>query len=117
MSSEIKQIPKNIWKEFNEYWDKTEYKDLTVADIKKHLGNGKYMYVPLPKDVTSKLESKIWHMRIAEYREKSKPFGGYAVSFKGDKTTLEELFGDEPIATTAMTKKLHEYVKAKKSGK
>lgn len=110
-----KVIPKDVWKEFNEYWDKTEYKDLTAADIKKNLGNGKYVYVPLPKDVTVELEAKIWHMRMAEYREKGN--GKTTVNFSGDTTTLESLFGSEPITTKVINEKLREYVKAKKAGK
>jgi hypothetical protein len=54
-------------------------------------------------------------MRIAEYREKGN--GKTTVNFSGDTTTLESLFGSEPITTKAMSEKLREYVKAKKTGK
>jgi hypothetical protein len=63
------------------------------------------------KDVTNKLEAKIWHMRMAEFREKGN--GKATVNFSGDTTTLEQLFGSEPITTKAMNEKLREYVKSK----
>jgi len=41
-------------------------------------------------------------------------FGGYQISFAGRKETLEEVFGDKPIAPSEMTKKLWAFVKAHK---
>jgi len=46
-----------------------------------------------------------------------KPFGGYSISFKGRKDTLESVFGSAPIGPSVMTKKLWTYVKRKKLGK
>jgi len=46
-----------------------------------------------------------------------KPFGGYAISFKGRKETLEEVFGKAPLAPSEMTKKLWSFVKSKKLAK
>jgi hypothetical protein len=46
-----------------------------------------------------------------------KAFGGYSISFKGCKDTLESLFGSNPIGPSDMTKKLWAYVKRKKLGK
>jgi len=46
-----------------------------------------------------------------------KPFGGYAISFKGCKDTLERVFGGTPIGPSVMTKKLWSYVKRKRLGK
>ncbi len=46
-----------------------------------------------------------------------KAFGGYSVSFKGCKDTVEHLFGAAPIGPSVMTKKLWSYVKRKKLGK
>jgi len=45
---------------------------------------------------------------------KKKPFGGYAINFKGRKETAEEIFGKTPIAPSEMTKKIWAYVKGKK---
>lgn len=47
-------------------------------------------------------------------KEKKKPFGGYSISFAGQTTTLEEVFGKNPITPSEMTKKLWGYVKSKK---
>ncbi|MEE9124167.1 MAG: hypothetical protein V3U14_06700 [candidate division NC10 bacterium] len=46
-----------------------------------------------------------------------KPFGGYSISFKGRKETLESVFGSEPIGPSVMTKKIWTFVKRRKLGK
>jgi len=46
-----------------------------------------------------------------------KAFGGYSISFKGCKDSLEALFGSVPIGPAVMTKKLWAYVKRKRLGK
>lgn len=38
-------------------------------------------------------------------------FGGYAINFKGRKETMEEIFGNKPIAPSEMTKKIWTFVK------
>lgn len=38
-------------------------------------------------------------------------FGGYTVSFKGRKESMQDVFGDKPIAPSEMTKKLWAFVK------
>ncbi|MBI2076392.1 MAG: hypothetical protein HYT72_04045 [Candidatus Aenigmarchaeota archaeon] len=43
-----------------------------------------------------------------------KPFGGYKISFKGRKETLEEVFGSKDLAPSEMTKKIWVFVKSKK---
>lgn len=48
---------------------------------------------------------------------KKKAFGGYAISFKDCKDTLESVFGPNPIGPSEMTKKLWAYVKAKNLAK
>ena len=45
---------------------------------------------------------------------KKAAFGGYAISFKGRKETVEDVFGSKPIAPSEMTKKLWAFVKGKK---
>ena len=44
---------------------------------------------------------------------KKPAFGGYSISFAGRKETAEEIFGKGPIAPSAMTKKIWEFVKSK----
>lgn len=43
-----------------------------------------------------------------------KAFGGYKVSFKGRKETMEEVFGSGDLAPSEMTKKIWTFIKAKK---
>jgi hypothetical protein len=44
----------------------------------------------------------------------SKPaFGGYAINFAGRQETVEQVFGNKPIAPSEMTKKIWAFVKAK----
>ena len=45
-----------------------------------------------------------------------KPFGGYAISFKNRKETLEQVFGKADIPPSQMTKKLWNFIKAKGLG-
>ena len=47
---------------------------------------------------------------------KKVPFGGYGISFKGRKETLEDIFGKAKISPSEMTKKLWAFVKRKKLG-
>ena len=43
-----------------------------------------------------------------------KPFGGYTISFRGCKDSLEDVFGSGHITPSEMTKKLWAYIKRKK---
>lgn len=45
-------------------------------------------------------------------KAKKPAFGGYAINFAGRKETVEEVFGDKPIAPSEMTKKIWAFVKA-----
>lgn len=47
---------------------------------------------------------------------KKKAFGGYSIDFNGRTETMEEVFGKKPIAPSAMTKIIWQYVKKKKLG-
>lgn len=49
-------------------------------------------------------------------KARKKAFGGYGVSFKGRKETMEQVFGKKKLPPSQMTKKLWTYVKAKKLG-
>jgi len=48
--------------------------------------------------------------------EKKKPFGGYAVNFKGRTETMESVFGSTPIPPSEMTKKLWAFIKGNNLG-
>ncbi len=45
---------------------------------------------------------------------KKKPFGGYAINFKGRDETLEKVFGSKPVTPSEMTKKIWAFVKKHK---
>lgn len=45
---------------------------------------------------------------------KKKAFGGYSISFKGRKETLEQVFGSDKLAPSEMTKRIWKFVKAKR---
>lgn len=46
-------------------------------------------------------------------KTKKPAFGGYAISFAGRKETVEQVFGNKPIAPSEMTKKIWAFVKSK----
>lgn len=66
------------------------------------------------KKTTTKSTSKK-SKTVAKSPNKSKKpaFGGYAISFAGRKETVEQVFGNKPIAPSEMTKKIWAFVKAK----
>lgn len=107
-AKEEKIIPKSIWKEFYEMWDATEYEELDAKEIRKILG--KYLIVPLPKDVRNRKVIDQWFSEIKQFKEKGKGFGNYRINFAGQTATLEKVFGNMPINPAEMTKTLHLYI-------
>jgi hypothetical protein len=89
MPDEEKIIPRGIWKAFYEFWDNTEWKDLTKKDIKKNLGDGKYVFFPIPKNITDKETGTKWLNELKQFREKGKTKS--VICFKGDKMPLEKV--------------------------
>ncbi len=49
----------------------------------------------------------------AKSKTKKLPFGGYAINFADRKETVEQVFGNKPIAPSEMTKKIWAFVKSK----
>ena len=47
-------------------------------------------------------------------RKAKKPFGGYAISFKGREESLEQVFGKTDITPSEMTKRLWKFIKSRK---
>ena len=45
---------------------------------------------------------------------KKPTFGGYKISFKGRKETVEEVFGKKALAPSEMTKAIWKFVKGKR---
>lgn len=66
------------------------------------------------KKTTTKSTSKKSKTATKSSSKSKKPaFGGYAISFAGRKETVEQVFGNKPIAPSEMTKKIWAFVKAK----
>ena len=53
---------------------------------------------------------------ISKKSKTKKPFGGYTITFKNRKETLEQVFGKASIPPSQMTKTLWKFVKAKRLG-
>ena len=51
--------------------------------------------------------------KVIKSKGKKPAFGGYAISFAGRKETVEQVFGNKPIAPSEMTKKIWAFVKSK----
>ncbi len=51
--------------------------------------------------------------KASKSKTKKKPFGGYAINFAGRQETVEQVFGNKPIAPSEMTKKIWAFVKSK----
>ena len=47
-------------------------------------------------------------------KRRGKAFGGYTINFRGEHTTLEQVFGKAPIAPSMMTKKIWAHVKRRR---
>ena len=63
----------------------------------------------------TKQEKKIHAMsKKSSGSGKGKPFGGYKISFAGRDETIEDVFGDQPLAPSEMTKELWKFIKGKK---
>ena len=46
-------------------------------------------------------------------KSKKPAFGGYAINFAGRKETVEQVFGNKPIAPSEMTKRIWKFIKSK----
>ena len=51
--------------------------------------------------------------KASKSKSNKKAFGGYAINFAGRKETVEQVFGNKPIAPSEMTKKIWTFVKSK----
>jgi len=52
--------------------------------------------------------------KVTKSKTKKLPFGGYAINFAGRKETVEQVFGNKPIAPSEMTKKIWVFIKSKR---
>lgn len=59
------------------------------------------------------IKRKTTKKKATKSKTKKLPFGGYAINFAGRKETVEQVFGNKPIAPSEMTKKIWKFVKSK----
>ncbi len=50
--------------------------------------------------------------KATKSKTKKLPFGGYAINFAGRTETVEQVFGNKPIAPSEMTKKIWKFIKS-----
>ncbi len=50
--------------------------------------------------------------KTTKSKTKKLPFGGYAINFAGRTETVEQVFGNKPIAPSEMTKKIWKFIKS-----
>ena len=62
------------------------------------------------------VKKKATKKKVTKSKTKKLPFGGYAINFAGRKETVEQVFGNKPIAPSEMTKRIWKYIKSKKLG-
>jgi len=60
-----------------------------------------------------KIKKKATKKKASKSKTKKLPFGGYAINFAGRTETVEQVFGNKPIAPSEMTKKIWKFVKSK----
>ncbi len=60
------------------------------------------------------IKKKATTKKVTNSKTKKLPFGGYAINFAGRKETVEQVFGNKPIAPSEMTKRIWKFVKAEK---
>ncbi len=66
----------------------------------------------IKKKTPTKSISKKSKTTMPTSKGKKPAFGGYAINFTGRKETVEQVFGNKPIAPSEMTKKIWAFVKA-----
>ena len=71
--------------------------------------------VATKKRTTTNIDKKLNTKTQSSTKSKSKKpaFGGYSINFSGRKETVEEVFGNKPIAPSEMTKRIWTFAKAK----
>jgi len=65
----------------------------------------------IKKKATTK--RKATKKKASKSKTKKLPFGGYAINFAGRTETVEQVFGNKPIAPSEMTKRIWKFVKSK----
>ncbi|MGB0855674.1 MAG: hypothetical protein ACPGQP_01415, partial [Nitrosopumilus sp.] len=65
-----------------------------------------------PKKKTATKKRIAPKKKATKSKTKKPAFGGYAISFSGRTETVEQVFGNKPIAPSEMTKKIWVFVKS-----
>ncbi len=112
----------NKWKEFKTLFDESEYVDWKVNDFTKKVESvvGDIVKVPSFKKLEGDdLEFAVdnFYEEVANAINPRKKAFGEPVSFKGDSTTLEQVFGENPISPPLMQQLLWKYIKSKQGEK
>ena len=68
------------------------------------------------RKTVSKKSKTVKRRTVSKKSKTKKPFGGYTITFKNRKETLEQVFGKASIPPSQMTKKLWKFVNAKRLG-
>lgn len=106
------------WREFKTLFDETEYvdwKNNEHIDKVKEIVESVVRVPSFKKLDGDKLEEAVdnFYNEVSNAINPRKKAFGEPVSFKDDKTTLEEVFGEDPISPPEMQKKLWKYIKGK----
>ncbi len=67
------------------------------------------------KTITKKkaiTKKKVATIKKIKSKTKKPAFGGYAINFAGRKETVEQVFGNKPIAPSEMTNRIWAFVKS-----
>ncbi len=110
------------WKEFKTLFDESEYVDWKVNDFTKKVESivGDIVKVPSFKKLEGDdLEFAVdnFYDEVANAINPRKKAFGEPVSFKDDSTTLEQVFGENPISPPQMQQLLWKYIKSKQGEK
>lgn len=106
------------WKEFKALFDETEYTEWKNVDHIKKVENiiGDIVKVPSFKKLDGeKLDDAVdnFYDEVSNAINPRKKAFGEPVSFKGDNTTLEQVFGEDPISPPQMQQLLWKHIKGK----
>ena len=68
------------------------------------------------RKTVSKKSKTVKKRTVSKKSKTKKPFGGYTISFKNRKETLEQVFGKYYITPSQMTNKLWKFIKVNRLG-
>lgn len=107
-----KIIPRDTWSAFKKWWNNTEWRDLTNADIENHLDNKKYLFVEIPANVINEKIGQAWFNEMKTFAEKGKASTSlkYRLNFANDETSIRDLLGLEDLKISDAMAKFRAYI-------